>query len=138
MLPTLYDRQTESSYCCIQPAPSQEDGTASLCFVSITTCSILGLNLVFELIICLLYHLQLHTPVRPRSGCTHNVYSSAMGTMFGCKLNLVVHYNYCMHKQFTVKYRCDVSVCCTLFHAQDLRLCDKSTPLDYEQCGART
>ena len=29
MLPTLFDRQT-SSYCCIQLAPSQEDGTASM------------------------------------------------------------------------------------------------------------
>ena len=42
-----YDRQTESSYCCIQPVPSQEDGTASLCSVLPTTCNIL--TFVFEL-----------------------------------------------------------------------------------------
>jgi len=49
MLLTSYGRQTESSYCCIQPAPSREDGTASLCFVLITTCNIL--YFVFELTI---------------------------------------------------------------------------------------
>ena len=54
MLPTSYDRQTENRYCCIQPTPSWEDGTASLCFVLITTCNIL--YFVFELTICLFYH----------------------------------------------------------------------------------
>ena len=53
-----YDRYTESSYCCSQVAPSQEDGIACFVFVLITTCSIL--NLVFELKIRLLYHSQLH------------------------------------------------------------------------------
>ena len=47
-LPALYDMQTESSYCCIQLAPSRENGTASLVFVLTTTCNIL--NFVFELI----------------------------------------------------------------------------------------
>jgi len=69
----LHGRQTESSYCCIQPAPSQEDGTASLCFILITTCNIL--YCVFEFTICFLYHLQLnftHVPVWPHSGCMRN------------------------------------------------------------------
>jgi len=80
MLPTSYDRQTESSYCRIQPTPSQEDGTALLCFVLINTCSIL--NFVFQLAI---YHLQLHTRACAASQWLHAQYSSsAADAMFVC------------------------------------------------------
>ena len=37
-----------SSYCCIQPAPSWEDGSALLCFVLVTTCRILYFVSGFE------------------------------------------------------------------------------------------
>jgi len=58
---TSYDRQTGSSYCCIQLVPSPEGGTvhALLCLVLITTCNIL--NLVFELTIRLLYDFHMRT-----------------------------------------------------------------------------
>jgi len=83
MSTTSYDSKTESSYCCIQPAPSQEDGTALLCFVLITTCSIL--NFVFELTICLLYHLQLHTCACAVLQWLHaQCSSSTMDAMFVC------------------------------------------------------
>jgi len=51
MLPTSYDRQTESSNCCIQQAPSWENGNTLLCFISITTCNILCLSWQFACLI---------------------------------------------------------------------------------------
>ena len=80
MLPTSYDKQTESSYCCIQPLPSQVDGITSL-FALINTCS--TLNFVCGLAICLLYHLQLHT--RACAQWLHAQYSSSTAdAMFVC------------------------------------------------------
>ena len=132
MLPTSYDRQTESSYCSIQPAPSR-DGTVSLCFVWIITCN--SLYFVFELTICLLYHLQ------PRSGCTLN--APAVPRMqccmheYGCKCFICA---YMLHAQIIYGL---ISVSCTL-RPNDVisvwwyHICDKWTPLDYEQRGACT
>jgi len=55
----------------------------SLCFVLITTCNIL--YFVFELIICLLYHLQLHTRACVVSQWLHVQYSSStVDAMFAC------------------------------------------------------
>ena len=87
MLPTLYDSLAESSYCCIQLAPSREDGTASLCNYH---------NFVFQLIICLLYQLQLHTHAwrHCSSGMT----------------------NICMHQDVV-----NVSYVCYIAHANNVR-----------------
>ena len=59
------------------PQHNKLHGTASLCFVLITTCNIS--YFVFELTICLLYHLQFHSVAahamhqqrRERNVCMH-------------------------------------------------------------------
>ena len=83
MLPTSYDRQTKSSYCCIQPAPSWEGWycITLFCFNKLaTTCSIL--NFVFKLTI---YHLQLHKHACAALQWLYVQYSSRVtDTMFVC------------------------------------------------------
>ena len=85
-------KQTESRCCCIQPTPSREDGTASLCFALITTCNIL--YFVFDLT-CKLLALSLTSS----HVCQCGLAVAALAMLQQCR-----GYNVCMHPDVTVSY----------------------------------
>ena len=138
MLPTSYDRQAESNYCCIQPCSTITRRWYCIALFSFNACSIL--NFVFELTINLLYHLQLHMHACAALQWLHAECSSSACVIVHAQIiyGLVLVWRECNFSyvkgpmmSFLVWWR--------HFWSDDVNPWQlRSTPLDYEQCGART